>query len=137
LNSNNILLLIFFTICGIFIFIFSLSILFNYLERRVVQNKYEWLVLLSHYEWKQTRRLRKEILVLKKVKSFLPLGMWCIYTDFVELEDEGLIESREKEKTKIGQLSLLEYRLKPGGVKKKLDVLNRNKETLNENLQTN
>ena len=87
---------------------------FGYLyQRNLIPNRYVWLEVLDRQDWKTTLQLRKEM--RERVGTEGPA---VLYTDLDELEEEGLVESREHEGE--AESSLYEYRLTTAGLKQKL-----------------
>lgn len=100
------------------VFIFGGTIL-HILGRRVVPNRYEWLQVLSHTEWKTALQLRYD---MEKLKGTSRGGM-NVYTDLDELYDEKLVGYRMGTKIIEGITSQThEYRLTAGGIRKKSEI---------------
>jgi hypothetical protein len=91
------------------------------LERRDVPNKYEWLKVLNYTEWKSTRQIRKEMEEILKKESLFLIGL---YPDLDNLEEEGLVTSREGTQMNIDGdiLQMYEYRLTSRGTRKKVEI---------------
>lgn len=93
------------------------SLVFLWLERRVIRNRYVWLDALSHYEWKRPSQIREDMAKLKGKKVW---GSAVMYTDLHRLEEEGFIESRAKTVRLQGyRLRNREYKLTPSGTRRK------------------
>ena len=125
------------------ILLFLVGMVLVALERRVIPNRYEWLSVLSHYEWKGTIQIREEMRKLKKTKAMMSI----MYTDLDHLEEEGLAEGRRVVR-RIAALSLskspdkkiiglreyiiasMEYRLTPSGTGKKNKILREEQESV-------
>ena len=104
-----ILVVLLLAVIGIAIGIFSTQF-----ARRLVPDRYEWLVVLSYHEWKRVPDLIEELLHLKKAKSSFGLK-GVIYSDLESLEEEKLIEIREVP-SEYGLLPLTEFKLTSRGL---------------------
>lgn len=94
-------------------------------QRRAVPNRYEWLKVLNHTEWKQTLQLRKEMEKIKKSEGiFLIMPLTILYSDLDDLEEEGLVISREGAQINNGGhiLQMYEYRLTSKGTRRKVET---------------
>lgn len=121
-------------IAGVLVFLFLLVVgISMWSDRRVVTNRYEWLLVMSHYEWKRGSELRKAMLKLKKSDRFL-LGI--MYHDLSQLEEEKFIESRPKKIMIQGhRLTLSEYKLTPSGSRRKAEGTGKAKQGIGDDLQ--
>jgi hypothetical protein len=103
--------------------------------RRLAPDRYEWLQVMNHTEWKRVPRLIEDLLKLKKAKySFGLKGI--IYTDLEFLENETLIETRKAPK-EVYSLPITEYRLTVSGVGKRNMKIDDESETQPKNIRLN
>ncbi len=117
---------------GFAILLFLIGIILLILERRVIANRYEWLAVLSHYEWKGTIQIREEMKKLKKTKSMMSI----MYIDLAHLEEERLIEHRQVVKKVAGyRITTREYRLTSSGTRKKCEVQREREQDLPDRAQ--
>jgi hypothetical protein len=103
---------------GVLFLLILLGLIGHLKERSLVGPRYEWLSLLSHYEWKPVREVRDEMKKKKQTKSSLMI----VYHDMYTLQQEGLIQTRPL-RQKLHGYVLVSYEclLTPGGTRKKLD----------------
>lgn len=112
----------------VFVFFALIGLCINYRYRKIIPNSYEWLFILSHYEWKFALDVRNEMQKLKNTSAQLSPFM---YYDLGILEGEGFIESRRAFRKLHGFTFVSrEYRLKPTGTRKKINLDQKKKETL-------
>lgn len=102
------------------IFFILVGIVSTRFARRLAPNRYEWLLVINHHEWKRTPTIIEDLLKLKKAKYRLGLRL-IIYNDLMFLEEENLIETREV-LDRPEHLPLTEYKLTIKGVRKKNEM---------------
>lgn len=109
-----------FVLVVLFLIFIVFGVVAHFRARKVIPNKYEWLLVLSHAEWKTTLQIRKEMEKIKNTSQ----GAWLVYSDLNELEEEKFIEERLGVPRVIAgsTFETIEYRLTPKGSRKKLDV---------------
>jgi len=104
-------------VVSLFLLLMIFSIISIWRERKVIRDRYEWLDVLSHYEWKRTLQIRDEMSKLKgkKVEGIV------MYIDLSRLEEERLVEGRVKKMRMHGYLlTSREYKLTPSGTRRKV-----------------
>jgi hypothetical protein len=93
--------------------------------RIIVPDRYEWLEVLSHIEWKHRRAIALDMGKLKGMKVDLSTFSAVIYSDLALLLEEGLIEENKRMSEPYldkGYTLLFDvYRLTPAGLRKRLE----------------
>lgn len=126
-------------IFNIFIVLVIMLILIHLLlvqsARRLAPNKYEWLLVMSHHEWKRAPKIVTDLIEYKD-SEYSGKAKLIIYSDLVELEEEGLIEEREDVKSNYSQqIPLTEYRLSSDGIRKRNEIYSSKFEHISGNVK--
>lgn len=99
------------TLVGVVI---SLIMVPSFIARSKIRDRYCWLNLLNNNSWKSSRELANEA----EIKANAKFVKSIIYQDLEDLENEGLVVSREI----LSNSFLFEYKLTENGLRKKINM---------------
>lgn len=85
--------------------------------RKIIPNHWEWLKILSHYEWKEFMALRREM-TERQGKS---LSISIMRADLKRLTREGLVQHQVKIRTgHYIRIPMWEFKLTAAGIRRKI-----------------
>lgn len=104
------------TLMGYYIVVAIVVLIFLIIPKRRWVNKYEYLDLLSHTEWKEGRVIMSQMEKLKRGR----INGVSFYADMAELVREELIVERLIPSA-TPRLKICEFKLTEGGIRRRLD----------------
>lgn len=119
-------------IAAIVIIMLLIGAISRFFERRIIPDRYEWLAVMSHFEWRKEAKIKEEMRKLKKTRS----AMYVMDADLDHLLKEGLIECHRFATRRIAGSKTFnrEYRLTPLGTRKK-DGIHKKEDVLSPDLR--